>query len=45
MCGIAGIVNRRAGLPPPELDQLRVMAGALRHRGPDEFGVYRDHDA
>ena len=45
MCGIAGVVNRRAGLAPPELEQLQVMAGALRHRGPDEFGVYRDHAA
>ena len=27
---------------PPELEQIRVMAGALTHRGPDEFGVYRD---
>jgi len=45
MCGIAGVVNRRAGLAPPELRQLQVMAGALRHRGPDEFGVYRDQHA
>jgi asparagine synthase (glutamine-hydrolysing) len=45
MCGIAGVVNRRPGLAPPELEQLQVMAGALRHRGPDEFGVYRDQDA
>ena len=42
MCGIAGVMNRHADLPPPTLDQLGVMAGALRHRGPDEFGVYRD---
>jgi asparagine synthase (glutamine-hydrolysing) len=45
MCGIAGVVNRRPGLPVPDLDRLRVMAGALRHRGPDEFGLYRDQDA
>lgn len=43
MCGIAGIVNRNADLPPPGLDQLQAMAGALSHRGPDEFGIYRDH--
>lgn len=42
MCGIAGILNRRAGLPPPDRDQLALMAGALRHRGPDEAGLYRD---
>jgi asparagine synthase (glutamine-hydrolysing) len=42
MCGIAGVMNRRESLLPPELDQLSAMAGALSHRGPDEFGVYRD---
>jgi asparagine synthase (glutamine-hydrolysing) len=45
MCGIAGVVNRREGLAPPELDELERMAGALRHRGPDEFGIYRDRAA
>jgi asparagine synthase (glutamine-hydrolysing) len=45
MCGVAGVMNRRADLPPPEFDQLELMAGALRHRGPDEFGVYRDRQA
>jgi asparagine synthase (glutamine-hydrolysing) len=45
MCGIAGVVNRHGGLAAPDLEQLQVMAGALRHRGPDEFGVYRDQTA
>src|SRR5512134_3302696 len=45
MCGIAGIVNRKIDLAPPDLDQLAVMAGALSHRGPDEFGIYRDRRA
>jgi asparagine synthase (glutamine-hydrolysing) len=45
MCGIDGIVNRRDDLPVPEPDHLARMAGALRHRGPDEFGVYRDRYA
>ena len=45
MCGIGGIVNRRADLAPPDLEQLGRMAGALAHRGPDEFGVYRDRRA
>lgn len=45
MCGIAGIVSLGNSLPPPELDRLSGMAGALRHRGPDEFGVYRDRRA
>jgi asparagine synthase (glutamine-hydrolysing) len=45
MCGIAGIVSLRGGLPPPSIEQLARMAGALRHRGPDEFGAYRDEAA
>ena len=45
MCGIAGVVSLRDGLPPPELDQLGRMGGALKHRGPDEFGIYRDRRA
>ncbi|MGE3507323.1 MAG: asparagine synthase (glutamine-hydrolyzing) [Vicinamibacterales bacterium] len=45
MCGIAGIFNHRPDLAPPDRDQLAVMAGALRHRGPDEFGLYRDRRA
>jgi asparagine synthase (glutamine-hydrolysing) len=45
VCGIAGVLNRRADLAPPSRDTLAMMAGALAHRGPDEFGVYRDHHA
>ena len=45
MCGIAGIVSLRDDLPPAEFEQIAGMAGTLRHRGPDEFGVYRDHRA
>jgi asparagine synthase (glutamine-hydrolysing) len=45
MCGIAGVVALREGLEPPSLEQLSLMAGALRHRGPDGFGVYRDRRA
>ena len=45
MCGIAGTVALRDDLPPPDLDRLARMAGALRHRGPDEFGLYRDRRA
>jgi len=41
MCGIAGSVSLRGG-PPPSLDDLHAMLGALRHRGPDEFGIYLD---
>src|SRR5687768_18224983 len=38
MCGIAGIVRRAPiGVSP---DLLARMAAAMRHRGPDGFGVY-----
>jgi len=45
MCGIAGIVNLSPAHDPPSLPLLRAMAGSIRHRGPDEFGVYRDRYA
>ncbi len=45
MCGIAGIVALRDGLEPPAVEQLAAMVGVLRHRGPDEAGVYRDERA
>src|SRR5512137_1149095 len=45
MCGIAGVLTLREGMPPPALDDLTAMVGALRHRGPDEFGLYRDRRA
>src|SRR3989339_356226 len=41
MCGIAGIVNLVEGAEPPTRPPLERMLGALRHRGPDEFGLYR----
>jgi asparagine synthase (glutamine-hydrolysing) len=37
MCGIAGIFNRRSLVQRKELEE---MAGALRHRGPDNTGYY-----
>ncbi len=45
MCGIAGIVALRDGGPAPALGELEAMVGAIRHRGPDEFGLYRDRRA
>ena len=41
MCGIAGILNVQPDLPAPKLGDLNRMTAALRHRGPDAFGVYR----
>lgn len=42
MCGIAGSLALHAGVPPPDRGDLEAMLSALRHRGPDEFGLYRD---
>jgi asparagine synthase (glutamine-hydrolysing) len=41
MCGIVGILNLYDAQPVPE-EVLRQMLAAIRHRGPDEFGIYRD---
>ena len=45
MCGIAGSLALQDGIPAPALEDLKAMVGALRHRGPDEFGLYRDRRA
>ena len=45
MCGIAGIVGLGTGSAPASREALVRMASALYHRGPDEFGVYRDDRA
>ena len=42
MCGIAGIVNLDEGLAPATLEQMERMIGAIRYRGPDDFGVFRE---
>ena len=44
MCGLAGIV-RPAESPPVFEDALLRMARALRHRGPDGFGLLLDEGA
>ena len=41
MCGIGGVL-RRDGQGPVAFAELRRMAAALRHRGPDGYGLYRD---
>jgi len=44
MCGIAGILQLGEAAPPA-LGEIDAMIGALQHRGPDEFGLYRDDRA
>jgi asparagine synthase (glutamine-hydrolysing) len=44
VCGIAGIVRAHASQPVEEEALLR-MAAAIRHRGPDGFGLALDHGA
>lgn len=41
MCGIAGIFNLKRELPPT-MEQITSMIAPLKHRGPDEAGIYRD---
>ena len=41
MCGIVGALDL-AGGEPISVEALAGMLGMIRHRGPDEFGVYVD---
>jgi asparagine synthase (glutamine-hydrolysing) len=41
MCGIAGYLNLGESTPPSEA-LLRQMLALIRHRGPDQFGIYFD---
>ena len=41
MCGIVGIYNLKTAAPIEE-GTLRGMLAMIRHRGPDEFGLYLD---
>lgn len=41
MCGIVGICNLTEDHPVDQA-MLERMLGIIRHRGPDEFGIYRD---
>jgi asparagine synthase (glutamine-hydrolysing) len=42
MCGIAGVLSLAGG--SPEREVLRGMAEAMRHRGPDDEGVFLDRE-
>jgi asparagine synthase (glutamine-hydrolysing) len=41
MCGVVGICSL-AGPAAPQEATVRKMLGMIRHRGPDEFGIYLD---
>lgn len=41
MCGIAGILNLTSAEPVAETS-VRQMLALLRHRGPDQFGIFLD---
>ena len=41
MCAIAGILGLKEGRQP-QAEEMAVMLGAMRHRGPDESGIYLD---
>src|SRR5689334_24526950 len=43
MCGIAGIV--RWDGQPPSAEVVGAMCEAMRHRGPDDQGIYADDSA
>src|SRR5213594_3859536 len=43
MCGIAGFVSLTGNRPDP--DRLARMVATLRHRGPDDRGVFTDGPA
>src|SRR5690349_1394513 len=45
MCGIAGLVGSARSFSAPELENLALtMIATLRHRGPDDKGVWADPD-
>ena len=44
MCGIAGILTRRAACRGDLGASVAAMADAVAHRGPDDAGVWVDHE-
>ena len=44
MCGICGIVYHDPARPAPE-ELVHRMNDSIRHRGPDDSGVYTDRNA
>lgn len=44
MCGIAGIYNYHSAKEPSTERNVKKMLSLIRHRGPDESGVYLDRN-
>jgi asparagine synthase (glutamine-hydrolysing) len=45
MCGIAGIVLRQKSIPSPSIGKrVKAMTDTLRHRGPDDEGIFLAQD-
>ena len=40
MCGIAGIYNYHSSAEPSKEQSVKDMLSVIRHRGPDESGIY-----
>jgi asparagine synthase (glutamine-hydrolysing) len=45
MCGIAGIISSDRCHSALQREHMRRMLAMIRHRGPDQFGIYQDSDA
>ena len=45
MCGICGAVGLANGVEASTVERVGRMSDALKHRGPDGFGFYRDRQA
>ncbi len=45
MCGIAGIINSRDRDADLQREKMCRMLAMIRHRGPDQFGIYHDSKA
>jgi asparagine synthase (glutamine-hydrolysing) len=45
VCGIAGVVHFGQNHGVPAVSVIKQMVASLEHRGPDAFGMYRDHHA
>ena len=44
MCGFVGIFNR-SGLHHNDFDSMNRMLDAIYHRGPDDYGIWKDNDS